>query len=593
MSERMIAVIGLGPRGLMVLERLLRLAELPANRGRRFTVHVVDPHCRGAGLHDPDQPDYLLLNTVCGQLTMFPDATDVPPGTERPGPSLFEWASDRGWRSPGTEDVLAPHDFLPRKALGAYLGWFLDLITRSCPPNIAVVMHCTTAAGLIPDGEGWRVELADGRVVPADAVVLTTGHTEPVRPGKQRLIASPYPLPGTVQVVRPGETLAVVGMGLAAIDLVAACTVGRGGRFDTFEGRLRYRPSGAEPRLLLLSNSGVPYRSRPRFTLPAPEHSPVVFTRDGIDALRRDRGPRLEFDRDVLPLLHVEMRIAYHRCADPEGFDGELAAVNQSAGDLAELQSLLDKRDASHGDSAAAVAEIDSFPRRFADARDYRQRLTDRLADDVAESLRGLRQSPSKVAWELFRSLRDTIRYAVEFDSLTDASAERFASYWTAVMNRTTIGPQVERTQELLALIEAEIVDAPFGPAPTRWFDPDARCWQIRSTMLDETHTERADWLCHAHGSRTDIANPASPLLHGLLGAGVIRFFRPHLGSLRGLDVTRDLRPVRSDGVPAANLYALGPLCEGATFYNHYVPSPSSCSRAFRDAQSCASSMLG
>jgi hypothetical protein len=50
---------------------------------------------------------------------------------------------------------------------------------------------------------------------------------------------------------------------------------------------------------------------------------------------------------------------------------------------------------------------------------------------------------------------------------------------------------------------------------------------------------------------------------------------------------------VDSHGKAQPNLWVTGPIVEGATYYNHYVPSSGSYSRAFVDADRIAREMLG
>ncbi len=71
------AIVGLGSWGLCVLERTV-------NRARRIEtsvrVHVIEPGQLGGGVYSAAQPDYLLLNNPCGQLSLYaaPD-DDVDP----------------------------------------------------------------------------------------------------------------------------------------------------------------------------------------------------------------------------------------------------------------------------------------------------------------------------------------------------------------------------------------------------------------------------------------------------------------------------------------------------------------------------------
>ena len=80
-AELSVAIIGLGSRGLGVLERLITLA----GSAGPVRVEVIDPVADGAGVHARHQPDYLLLNTTCAQVSMFPDAYSV--GDQVHGPA--------------------------------------------------------------------------------------------------------------------------------------------------------------------------------------------------------------------------------------------------------------------------------------------------------------------------------------------------------------------------------------------------------------------------------------------------------------------------------------------------------------------------
>ena len=59
-----------------------------------------------------------------------------------------------------------------------------------------------------------------------------------------------------------------------------------------------------------------------------------------------------------------------------------------------------------------------------------------------------------------------------------------------------------------------------------------------------------------------------------------------------GIDVDRDQHPLDAAGRPERRLWVLGPLCEGATYYNNLVPSPNAYSRPVYDAHRCAAAMF-
>ncbi|MEV7028498.1 hypothetical protein AB0O00_41075, partial [Kitasatospora sp. NPDC093558] len=358
-------------------------------------------------------------------------------------------------------------------------------------------------------GSGVRIGLADGSAVGTDYAFVTVGHV-PNRENSaagapipaefpsaaNRRITDPYPIPDKLAVIPPKDSVAVAGFGLSAMDVIAALTVGRGGRFVRDDGRLRYRPSGAEPELLLYSRSGVPFRARPHRTRMNSRFQPLVLTRAAV-AEFREAGP-IDFEDCLFPLLLTEMRIAYHRCRTlvESGSDTEtaLAAELTAAADTDKLPATLDLLDQLHGPFDPLKAWDDSAAMELRDRDSYQDWLAETIRRDLVEAERGLDRSPVKAALEAVREVRDTLRDAVNFGGLTSASLDRFLRTTVPLFNRAVVGPQKERHAELLALVEAQVVRTPFGAGPSvRWNDGSGR-WTIASTRLATPHREDVDW---------------------------------------------------------------------------------------------------
>jgi uncharacterized NAD(P)/FAD-binding protein YdhS len=603
---RSVAIIGLGSRGLGVLERIVALSG-PED----IVIEVIDPVGTGAGVHAVSQPDYLLLNTTCGQVSMFADQLSVGPDTAGRGPSLYDWAVARGLRMAGDGFTigtagtvgreLRPTDFLPRRLLGEYLGWFFEQLRRQLPGHVRLVVHRSEAVDIsaAPDG-GLVIALADGGSVPAEFAFLTTGYTastSPASPGQLTAgrLAEPYPLPESLEAIAPGQTVAIGGFGLSAMDVLSCLTVGRGGRFRRDQGDVEYLPSGHEPAIVMYSRSGVPCRARPLVTRFEISYDPLVFTPAAIDALRSARGGArepLDFDADVMPLILTEMRIAYRRCqARCEGPDAE-QALRQELKALpgAAISNRLDELDVTLGrfDPAAAFAGAGDL--RLGDSAAYQRWFADTIRRDLGEGLLGFAWSPVKAALDIFRELRDTVRYVADFGGLTPASAVGFYGRVVPLMNRAVVGPQYERHAELLALMSAGLLQVPFGPAP--FITPNETGWTLTSTVLAVAERRDADWLLPAQVPLPAVDASASPLLSSLARRGWIRRSAPGCRHLPGIDVDSDQHPLAADGTPNQRIWVLGPLCEGATFYNNLVPSPGVYSRPIADAHRCATAML-
>lgn len=596
-TTRTVAILGLGSRGLSVLERLVSLASL---RPRvRVHVHVVDPAADGEGLHTLEQPDYLLLNTTCGQVSMFPDAHTVGDLPALSGPSLHAWAQERGLRM--GEDgftvssqgrALLPTDFLPRRILGAYLRWCAERVLAAAPPNVTVQRHRAQAVDVDPSRQ--RVVLSDGSVLEAEDVFLTVGHASSDRgrqhPGASRWVANPSPLPGCLREVQPGETIAIRGFGLTAMDVLSSLTHGRGGRYESTDGglSLRYVPSGREPRIVLFSRSGLPFRARPRvcsFGAPRPAR---VFSRARCAELRKGRPPRsVDFEADVLPLILTEMRLAYRECAAAQ--DGpEAREALQRRLDREGVEHTLAELDRERGIFDAQALLAPSFGSCLACSADYQHEVLRRVRVDLAEAEVGMAASPVKAALDVLREGRDAFRDAIDFGGLSDASRDRFYRDVVPCLNRAVVGPQFERHQELLALVQAGLLRIPLGPSPEVGWQEDARRWRLSSTRLDRPEVVEADWLCAAGVPPTTVAGPqASPLVRNLFERGLLRPCSPAGGHAPGAEVSARHHPIGRDGREQAGLRVLGPLCEGSIFYNHLVPSPDVWSRPIFEANGC------
>ncbi|MCD9145090.1 FAD/NAD(P)-binding protein, partial [Streptomyces albireticuli] len=160
-----ICVVGAGPRGLSVLERLCA-NERAAPTHPAVTVHVVDPSAPGAGtVWRGDQSRELLMNTVSSQITVYTDDSARIEGPIEPGPSLYEWArglaalADAGQAPGHDEETLAearrlgPDTYPTRAFYGRYLhDSFLQVVARA-PEHVTVLVHRSRAVAMA-DTEG-------------------------------------------------------------------------------------------------------------------------------------------------------------------------------------------------------------------------------------------------------------------------------------------------------------------------------------------------------------------------------------------------------------------------------------------------------
>ena len=545
--------------------------------------------------YSKDQPDYLLLNIVCGQVSMFPNHASISTCPPTVGPDLREWADNRGLRV-GDDGfsisqsgrAIDPSDFLPRRILGEYLDWFYQFLQRQSPGSMQIVEHRSRAVDISEHGNQLTVALANNQLVELDYLFMTVGqlpqpHRRKHTAGSHRLVHTPYPLPQRLAKATSAQTVAIAGLGLTAADAILSLTVGRGGKFDLGDPLQRYIPSGLEPHIIAFSLSGLPYRSRPSLGT-SPAYNPVVFNRRNIDVLRRERSSRLDFDAHVLPLLFLELRIAYHRARilrdrDAQAGEDFLARVlvSASAGDLPAFLSELDTETDSFDPVSAYHGPIPTHDRDIAplaDAVSYQTWFHDWIEADLKDARLGVSGSPLKAALEICRDFRDIIRYAVDYGGLTDDSLDRFFGYHAEMINRIVVGPQKERNANISALIRSGLLMISLGPSPHVAWDSGLKKWLLKSTQLNVAHQVTADWLYQGYTDRLHLLGADPHIVGAMSRRGLLRAFRPGSEIVRAADVNRLGYPISINGLPSRRIWLIGLLCEGVTFYNSYLTSP-------------------
>lgn len=611
-----VAVIGMGPWGLAVLERLvttwMERSDIPG-----LTVHVIDPSMPGPGVFGGDQPDYLILNTPCGEHSMYP-FPEAARGRRATG--FHEWAVNEGYQWVGDRcerttagRPISPHDFLPRRLMGEYLAWFYRCLVEEAPASVRIVHHETLAVDVATREGRERVQLANGAVLEVDHVVLTTGHTANERSLPEFMLA-PYPVGALQRAIRPGSSVAIRGMGLVAVDVVTALTVGRGGTFIRRNGGLHYLPSGEEPRLSLFSRSGYPYCAK---SLGAADmtggYRPTILTPEAVANLRRIPGPPaasplapdgaapprpggrpIDARRELVPLVLAEMTSCYyHECAAAEqgpeagrAVAATLAAAWRTGTYPAAVADLAER----FGPFDATEALFAKGGGSFLSGKDYQTHVSAMLEQDVAAARVPNGSSPHKRAQEVLRALRDTLRLALEFGGLTAASYRDFQANLRNPLARLVAGPPVHRSEQLLALMDAEIVRMPFGPAPAVL--PAKQGAVVVSRFLDNPHAERVDHVVVGHLDEPTIHRSSSPLLRRLYDRGRIRQLHLDGEDVGSIDLTDDFHPRTASGVER-RLWVFGAPSEGVRYYTAYLPSPASRVRAFLDAGRCVDEIAG
>lgn len=610
------AVIGCGPRGTSVVERLVAAHRDLGDAAPDLSIHVVEPHEPGPGhIWRTDQSRLFLMNTP----SLYPTVVPVGPPAEGVAASPVGISFDE-WRLrvnegqvPGLPDAdldecarLASRDFPSRALYGRYLTWVFAEIVRQAPAGVSVSHHRKEAVALergeaatgAEDGDActsrttrgrgaWSILLDDGSRLRADDVVLALGHlAATLTPEQERLqdISArhglqywPPAVPADVAWNRlpAGKPVLIRGLGLNFFDAMIQLTEGRGGRFSRLEdGRLEYEPSGKEPRLVAASRRGVPYRAKASLDAYIPRSVSLRFcTPDQVLSFRTS-GVQPGFDHDLWPLLHRDVLWAYYTTLCRTGQDVFLAPVDSFLGQLDRALAL----DGPAWESAAGDAVARAVPeesrldvealahpfagRRFADGEEFAAAVLGYLDADTAGSAKG-EDDPLKMAIGAMNAGRSVIKQAVADGGISDSSWNAELRGWfEPLVEGLASGPPPLRIAQLAALVRAGVVRF-VGPNPGFGFDPDEELFRATSPWVQgDSFTAR--YLVEAMMPANRVSTSLAPLMRNLLELGTVRP-RTRMGedgiptTSAGLDVTAPpYRAVDRTGRVQDSLFVIG-----------------------------------
>jgi hypothetical protein len=536
------ALIGAGPRGTSVLERLLA-NRAPAGAGETLHIDVIDPYPAGPGhVWQPDQSRLYLMNTQSFYPTIVPEDPELAQPLaghtfdrwrelqrQRPDPSLT--AEERAELS-----GLGAANFPSRALYGRYLRSTLEELLARLPAGVTVDFHQTTATSVRHAAgateartesagqrgrAGFDVGLADGSVLTVDSVVLALGHLESRLTAEQRelraaaeelgLLYLPPAAPADVDWSRvpAGEPVLVRGMGLNFFDVMGQLTEGRGGRFQPVDAAaeagaeqphsgLRYVPSGREPLIIAASRRGTPYRAKAALSGYYPAAVSLRYCTERALAKFAEAGIQPAFDHDLWPLLHRDAVWAYYSTlarsqpgalqADPAEFLRALEeALRPHAHSTARWEDGADSvisahvRPAHRLDLLGLAAPLAG--RSFRSRAELDAAVVDYLLDDARRSALG-EDDPVKMTIGALHHGRAVLKTAVADGGITDESwVAGLRGWFESFVEGLASGPPALRAEQLAALVRAGVVRF-VGPDPKFGVDRKAGTFTAASPWV-------------------------------------------------------------------------------------------------------------
>ncbi|RKN83498.1 FAD/NAD(P)-binding protein [Ulvibacterium marinum] len=561
-----IAIIGMGPKGLYALERLVNELEIyGAPVDLEILLFESSGNFGSGKIYDPGQPAYLLMNYPNRNIDIWRLRSSK---SENDKPSLTRFLTT----GKINDDEGLGDRFSSRATVGRYLSSSFNELRKIAENYASVSMIKGPVNEIEPSDDGVLIIYRQHDVlkeVICDQVMVTTGHDSWKGDLQEYQVSFTdrkcdipfiYPLPKKFRDITSYETVGIKGLGLTFIDAVLALTEGRDGIFrKNRTGTMFYEPSSLEPKkLTVFSRSGMPMV--PRAASEGKEtYTPTFFTYDNIFQYVVIGG-RPDFQSDILPLLEKETELRYYRILS--GNDPSIS---------------LDGRSIMHFDTS-----IDRFHQlrpdipRFKFEQLFRPVATDRPEIDldalayysyvIGEAKKGSESSPFMAAALTWGYCSEVFNSVYSFGGLTAESQRLFDTEYRSKLNRISYGPPLVNAEKVLTLMEHGILDT----------IPDQNCrthrladgWSIESesgskfivdTLIDAripVNTTIADW---------------SPLIKAMQNNGIAReFINSGIDSYRTAcpEIDRCGRPVDIKGTVSGQVTFYGTLTEGMTYDN-------------------------
>ncbi|MCM0598407.1 FAD/NAD(P)-binding protein [Periweissella fabalis] len=610
-------LVGAGPRSLILAERLISNYEHEASQDT-LSIQLIDPYAIGGRVWRVDQNPLFLMNSAIQQLTFFTDDAVTMAGPVHNGPNFYEWVQTQAPTYLTTHidqpnakyflDHLADltlNSYPSRGLLNFYANWFYEqLQARAQAVGIELTYTQAEVTDIQNNQPPYNV-ITDKGTFLADRIVMALGHSSN-RPTPEeaqlakfadehalRYIKAQHPAEADLNVIPAGEDVVIRGLGLNFFDYMIQLTIHRGGHFEpTAAGTLRYHPSGLEPHIIAGSRSGLPLHAKGINQKTQGTRYRTHFLTEAKLAELTDNGQHPVAYETFKALFVAEMEYVYYtNLAKERGIASDdlaaalVASTNLNATALAfgfKPADLFDLQKVIHpfGNEDNITSEYETLIERY-------------LAFDIEDSGKGNLDAPLTAAFDLIRDIRDNIRILIEGNGFSNDDRKKFLTEFNALSSLISVGPPRLRIQQMLALIEAGVLEvAPaglqVGITEDKFFvSTDNPNYQYIVTNLVE-----------ARLGAIDLHRSTNPLEENLRDRGTMTSASYLLAdqsvySTGALIVDRkNFELITSTGQHMTDLHAYGVPTEKYMWFTTSLPRPYGNDRMLRDADNIARTIL-
>jgi hypothetical protein len=525
-----VAIVGMGPKGLYCLEALVaEFSKNPLRTGLQVAIFNKSNYFGVSPIYDPDQPSYLLSNIRAKEIDLWDSA------------GFVRWYNTRYQPS----KPLDPESYPPRAMVGRYLLHGFQRVMSRLPHGVRVSKFTAEVTDIVPGKAGYRLKFidADGRPdeLLAHKILLSTGHSF-VRPARRErryrhfadrhpgasFIPYAYPVTENLSGIPAGACVAMKGIGLTFIDAVLALTEGRGGIFKReVGGWLCYLMSGQEPKMIIpFCRTGLPMVPKPR-DFPSALRPLTFVTAAKLKELRRRApGGKLDLGKDIWPLAELEMELQYYRTA--MGSPRDRRELEECGDDARAMRQVIRNflrahPEVEHLNYGPIVDPVGGRP--FMTGEEYHSFVEGYLQQEIDYAREGLASSPVRAAVSMWYEIRAALKPFVAYGGLTSHSHRLLIEHYFPLFKRVVFGPPLINIEKVLALHRAGILDFSAARNPRIIAHDSTGCFELR-TSSPAGMSAQADVLVDARYPTVEILRDVSPLYQRLCRRRMIREFK-------------------------------------------------------------------
>lgn len=607
-----IAIVGGGPRGLSILERIVEWSR----EEQVIQITMFDPYGPGGKVWRTDQPMSLLMNSVAAHVTLFTDETLSTNGPVAKGPNLYEWAQGEAVDFIKRQQLenrmilleecekLGPNDHCSRVFYGLYQKWFYEYIQTRMTDQTSVKLFKDTVRAVKKQDEKFLVYTKAVEIT-VDTVILALGHQENQLIGHEQALAAYasehrlfYCPPKNaadayLEAITEDTPVLIRGLGLVFYDYLTLLTSDRGGTFKEENGELVYLPSGKEPKIIAGSGRGIPYHARGANQKGyGIEYQPRFLKEKSLNKFKRKGRFSAE---QFFELLKKEMEFAYYSAllkanyphVNQTRFSEEFIRTRGTVATLKKYgiaqKDFWDWSVIQHPDQTTKEPES------------FQAFIIDYLTWDFEQAKKGTIAGPFAAALDSLKDLRDEVRFMLDQELFSNDETKRWLWDWFAPLNAfLSIGPPLERTAELKALIKAGIVTL-VGPKLEIMTDAGRF---IGFSKSNPTEKYKTHFLIEARLPKTANQFSLNPLIQQLLNDGIASLHELILTTgevykTGALLVERTTNQLQSkEGEPIPGLFCYGIPTEGIHWLTAATSRPGTDPWNLREADVIASTIF-